>query len=237
MEEVVGCLVRPGDNGNLGEPPSPACMDLCPSVARVRWRSQPDRGLDDDLREEEKQIGHVLSTVRFSEIQWFAHIPYPSSFSLPHSRRVPAPSFLVSFSSRRLPSPPRLPAPLVSEAASGHQTRTIGATSRPPPHRPGGARLDAGGQHDSSLRATSRWVLPPNGKGSDGLHFPRWPAGYGTGGVKPSSSDASTLSRIELALSRCLAEGAAPTCHRIVAGPRPSAMASSQPIFSPTLEL
>ncbi|XP_037433381.1 uncharacterized protein LOC119300551 [Triticum dicoccoides] len=137
------------------------------------------------------------------------------------------------------------PPPLPSQAPSSSRLR--GRIRAPDTHRrcdvqaaptpSGGCAFGRRGQHDPSLRAASRWVLPPNGKGSDGLHFPRWPAGYGTGGVKPSSSDASTLSRIELALSRCLAEGAAPTCHRIVVGPRPSAMASSPPIFSPTLEL
>ena len=32
--------------------------------SRDGWRSQPDRGLDDDLCEEEKQIGHVWATSR-----------------------------------------------------------------------------------------------------------------------------------------------------------------------------
>ena len=35
MEEVVGCLMRAGDDDNLGEPPSPACMDQPMPISRA----------------------------------------------------------------------------------------------------------------------------------------------------------------------------------------------------------
>ncbi|XBI78574.1 hypothetical protein VPH35_088235 [Triticum aestivum] len=106
--------------------------------------------------------GSSLSTVRFFEIQWFAHKPYPFSFSLPHSRRVPAPSFLVSFSSRLLPSPP-LPGSELLSAQRPHQGTGHAPSARRPgrPHTVRELRVWTPGGSDPSLRAASRWVLPP----------------------------------------------------------------------------